>query len=414
MISGNIKVGVITYGFNQWGGGVDFIIHLLTFLQDIRENDQNITVTIFLPKKTFKDTIKNFLYPWRILVIQFFHNQKLSWQKRSIFSEAALYNDIINFDSSFEVMFCENSLGAQVRAAKKKELDLIFPCIDVPSSSEKLPWIGYLADLQHLHMPDYFSEKEIKYRNKSFNKMLNTAKHIIVYSDAVHKDIEKFFPMHKAKIYSLPFGPFPQIKWLESDLDVREKYGIYSPYFLICNQFWVHKDHVTALRAYAKYCQLGGEAKLVCTGKPHDPRFPNYFNELLSLMDELGILNKVKVLGYISKEDQVSLLKKSLAVIQPTLFEGGPGGGSSYDAISLGVPVIASNIPINMEMNCGEVVYFGVGNDEELSSALLAMERKVQTRKSNDELWVDGLNRKKIISKVLLGVLNRALNEDHI
>ena len=53
-------------------------------------------------------------------------------------------------------------------------------------------------------------------------------------------------------------------------------------------------------------------------------------------MDELGINDDVEIVGHIPKLDQIALLKNSIAVIQPTLFEGGPGGGSAYDAISLG------------------------------------------------------------------------------
>ena len=37
----------------------------------------------------------------------------------------------------------------------------------------------------------------------------------------------------------------------------------------------------------------------------------------------------------INKKDQLSLIRSAKALIQPTLFEGGPGGGSCRDAISL-------------------------------------------------------------------------------
>lgn len=61
---------------------------------------------------------------------------------------------------------------------------------------------------------------------------------------------------------------------------------------------------------------------------------------------------------YIAKLDQIALLKKSIAVIQPTLFEGGPGGGASYDAISLGKPLIVSDIKVNQEIEQSERVFF--------------------------------------------------------
>jgi glycosyltransferase involved in cell wall biosynthesis len=404
-----VKIGVVTFGFNQWGGGIDFIVHILSFLQEIEKGERNIETTIFLPKNSFINTLKNFLYPWRNLIIQCAKGKKLNWQKRSIIPEDFLHKEILNFDHSFEIVFCGNSLDAQIRAAKKRGLDLILPCIDVPRKSKKLPWIGYLADLQHLHMPEYFTKKEIKYRNESFRHMLDSSKNIIVYSKKVIKDIEEHFPGHSATIHPLPFCPCPQKQWLENDNDVREKYGINEPYFLICNQFWVHKNHKTAFYAFAKFLNDGGSAILVCTGKFSDPRYPNYPNELLALLNKLGISKEVRILDYISKQDQVSLIKKSLGVVQPTLYEGGPGGGSSYDAIALGVPLIVSDIPINQEINSGDVTYFKSENSDELAEALHAISNRKVARLSGDQLWRLGLERKKIISNVLLNVINSAL-----
>lgn len=45
------------------------------------------------------------------------------------------------------------------------------------------------------------------------------------------------------------------------------------------------------------------------------------------LAKKLGIESKIKILGHIPKLEQIELIKNCIAVIQPTLFEGGPGGG---------------------------------------------------------------------------------------
>jgi glycosyltransferase involved in cell wall biosynthesis len=71
---------------------------------------------------------------------------------------------------------------------------------------------------------------------------------------------------------------------------------------------------------------------------------------LRQMVVDLGVGNIILFLDYIPKDDQIELMKGSVAIIQPTLFEGGPGGGSIYDAVSLGVRAIASNIPINHEL----------------------------------------------------------------
>ena len=66
---------------------------------------------------------------------------------------------------------------------------------------------------------------------------------------------------------------------------------------------------------------------------------PNYFNEILNLINKFELNDRIKILGNILKNDQLFLMKNSEALIQASLFEGGPGGGSAYEAMSLNVPI---------------------------------------------------------------------------
>ena len=59
--------------------------------------------------------------------------------------------------------------------------------------------------------------------------------------------------------------------------------------------------------------------------------------------------------GY-ARAEQLLLMKYAQAVIQPSLFEG--WSTVIEDAISLQVPVIASNLPVNIEQLGDRGVYF--------------------------------------------------------
>lgn len=85
---------------------------------------------------------------------------------------------------------------------------------------------------------------------------------------------------------------------------------------------------------------------------------------------ELGIDQKVRILGLIPKVDQIALMRGSLALIQPTLFEGGPGGGAVYDAVGLGVPCIVSDIDVNREIDEDAVCFFKTGDADDLFMAM--------------------------------------------
>ena len=92
------------------------------------------------------------------------------------------------------------------------------------------------------------------------------------------------------------------------------------------------------------------------------------------------------ILGLIPKRDQIELLKGAVALIQPTLFEGGPGGGAAYDAIGLDVSVILSDIPVNLEIDCGQVAFFPAGDAEALSVLMDGELRREHRRRDEQAL----------------------------
>jgi glycosyltransferase involved in cell wall biosynthesis len=412
MIKKPIKVGLLTHPFSRWGGGVDFIRHMLSFLDEEQKHNAEISKILVLSKEDYLVKFKHFIYPFRQLFKQLAKKDRLRWNKRPGFSRDYLENTFLKFHSTTEIKISGSSLRSQLSAAKLAKADIIMPCLEIPPISYKLPWIGYLGDFQHCEMPYFFTDKEIRRRNLEFKMMLNTAKHIIVYSKSVVMNASKFYPGHSAKLHPLPFCPCPQDEWLLSTLDVRDSYQINQNYFLICNQFWQHKDHATAFRAFAQYYASGGDALLVCTGETADYRYPEHFSNMLTLISQLGVKDRIRVLGHISKEHQISLMKNAQAVIQPTLYEGGPGGGSTYDAIALGVRVIVSNIPINLEVNCGDVTFFHAGDSIDLAKAMGSKKfKELGERESNQILFERGLIQRRIAGKFLKDVLYEALNE---
>ena len=132
--------------------------------------------------------------------------------------------------------------------------------------------------------------------------------------------------------------------------------------------------------------------------------------ELMDLVSELGVSEHIRILGHIPKLDQVALIKSAEAVIQPTLFEGGPGGGAAFDAISLGTPVIASDISVNLEMDCGEVSFFSAGNQDGLCRAMLS-QKSGRYYSTEEELWKAGISRSIKGGKIIRDIVEKAINE---
>jgi glycosyltransferase involved in cell wall biosynthesis len=403
----DMKLSIISNGFSKWGGGIDFIRQIALYIS-FAESKNTINKSLILPGHDWISTVKDFIYPLAVITKDVRYFRKPRFSKRFSFSENYFRQTFSDYESKYNLIYSGSTFKSQLKAVKKLSPDVILPLFEVPPVNFDIPWIGYMYDFQHKYLPDFFLIDEIQARNKSFAEMLTRSNHIIVNAKSVANDARRFHPESDSKIHSMPFSPCPSKLLLNLDIDARQKYGINRPYFMISNQFWKHKDHITAFKAYARYLELGGRAILICTGETVDYRFPNYFLDLIYLLDDLKIRNNVLILGHIPKNDQISLMKKAIAIVQPTLFEGGPGGGAAYDAIALGIPVIASNIPVNLEMNCGDVTFFAAGNDEELCYAL--MDRGLKTYDvSKAILWKEGVLRAKKSGNFLLNIAYNAI-----
>ena len=231
--------------------------------------------------------------------------------------------------------------------------------------------MGYIFDFQHKHLPHFFSEAERARRDADFGLMLDKAKVVVVNARDVIDDIERFHPNRQAKVVALPFSPAPTRDAFVLDVhEARRKHEVVGPYFIICNQFWKHKDHATAFRAFAAIAKRYPDLSLVCTGATSDYRFPSHFQQLMEQAARDGVAERIRVLGLIPKPEQLALLRGAVALIQPTLFEGGPGGGSVYDAVALGQHSIVSDIRVNREISEDTVTFFPVGEPEALSSCM--------------------------------------------
>ena len=142
---------------------------------------------------------------------------------------------------------------------------------------------------------------------------------------------------------------------------------------------------------------------LVCTGQTQDNRVPHYFNEIIALIDHLGLKDNVYILGFLPKNEQLQILKQSVALVQTTLFEGGPGGFAVYESVAFGVPSIVSDISVNQELDDETVRFFKTGDAEDLAQKMKLVCESPKKEYTNQEL-ID--KNKKSLVKLGTEILN--------
>ncbi len=360
-----MKIGVLARDFVEWAGGLDFLRLIVT--ATVRHYaGRNVAITLLVPVEQLRIADGGAYAFDREEVLDFF-------------SEVLADITVVFYD--------DQQLRAYLAACSADVLLPVHTPRDIPDG---YPMVGYIYDFQHRYHPERFQKSEILRRDELFSDVLTRSRVVVVNSAAVKRDVARFFPTAGASVRKLPFCPLAAPDWFAQQRDRLRQYGLPGRFFVVCNQFWIHKGHETVIEALAdlvgRYPTL--DVGLVFTGRMLDRRFipPTHVERLKGLVHDRGLAAHVRFLGHIPKRDQVEILKESEALIQPSSFEGGAGGGSVYDAVALGVPCVLSDIVVNREVRGVNVARFTTGCARELAARMHAILTDRPGRPSISEL----------------------------
>ncbi len=382
-----MRVGIHAKFFMDWGGGVDFLRILIRGVKQIQK-EEHVELIFLVPnpsnsfQSNIKQAVKSVLFPML--------NKPLLAPNLNANNLIQSFSD----EGDFEWVYYTDTALAFKQICVQKELDIIVPCFQSLGPEFPIPWIGYVYDFQHKYLPDWFSKKDIKMRNMQFESTLTDASYVIVNAKSVKNDIAEFYKNTKSKILALPFTPLFDLRVYEMG-DLVQKFNLSDDYFLVSNQFWKHKNHSTLFEAMAIFVQSHPKIKLVCTGEMKDYRNPEYIDLLSSQIERLGIKDNLILTGYISKSDQKKLMYNAKAILQPTLFEGGPGGGAVYEALGMGIPVVLSDISVNKEIENPLLLFFESLNAVDLANKMI--EVLSLSRMSTNELYEYRVHSEKVL-----------------
>jgi glycosyltransferase involved in cell wall biosynthesis len=395
--AGPKKFGVVVDDFSHFAGTLDFIVSFVDGL--LRAADGREVVLIFRspPKPR---SVTTFIRWLRTLI----RREKFDYKDKI----EQLYAAGL---AKLPLHITERDEVALERLCERERIDVIGPLVVPPRGRFTTPWVGYLYDFQHRHLPQFFTDRSIRARDKAFFRMLTMASSIVVNARNVRLDAEKFFPGMADRVFSLPFSAAAKDEWLNTDpASVCRQHGIGNSYFLVSNQFWIHKRHEIAIEGFARVASENQHVELVLTGATEDPRSPTRIEDIKALIARLGLTSRVHILGLIPKLEQIAIMQSAVAVVQPTSFEGGPGGGSVYDAIALGVPTIVSDIPVNREIEEFVSSYFPLDDVGALAKAM-TMLLNIKNRQSDPaKLQAEGNQRRILMGKIAWKASNVAFS----
>lgn len=334
-----LKVAIPIIGSKIWMGGITYIYYLANALSLISKNVRPQIYLVFRDRQIQDLELHEYM----------FH-----------LFDGLIYVGSEDLDLPYQYIQCHSY------DELSEITDIYFPVLsNVLPNRVSVSWI---PDFQHKHLPFLFSENEIEKRNSSF-KLISEHKGVVVFSsqDAL-KDYNFFYPDNNTLNMVMPFYLVPPLEWYEEKDGLLSKYNIDTPYLICSNQLWQHKNHFTLFKAIKKLKDEGISINCVLTGATEDYRAPDYYKKLITYIDENHLQTNIKLLGFIPRQDQIYLLRKSIAVIQPSLFEG--WGTVVEDSRALGKTIILSDIPIHREQQTEYSIFFEKENDESLASVI--------------------------------------------
>jgi glycosyltransferase involved in cell wall biosynthesis len=239
-----------------------------------------------------------------------------------------------------------------------------------PGRGLGIPAIGWIADFQHLHVPDFFSEKELAERNAVIRRVMAHCDIVLVSSHDAAADFARFAPsaIRKARVLQFVAAP-PDPARLPELATLREQYGFSEPYFHLPNQFWAHKNHRVVIDALAELAQGRLPPLVLATGSTADYRNPGHFDSLMGHARRMGVGDRFRVLGLVPFDHLGALMRHSIAVINPSLFEG--WSTTVEESKSVGKLVILSDIAVHREQAPERALYFPATDAKGLSERML-------------------------------------------
>lgn len=227
--------------------------------------------------------------------------------------------------------------------------------IDVLSHSGHLgprsnfPSIGWIPDFQHLRCPEFFSPRERAERDGTFARLGDYCTRVIVSSEDARSDLAAFRPSAVDRARVLPFVSALAAQGPEAPTraDLLARYDLPDVYFHLPNQFWVHKNHLTVVEALHRLRSKGRPVTVAATGNTRDFRRPDHFETLMRRVSDLGLERDFRILGLVPYGDLTALMRDSVGLINPSLFEG--WSTTVEESKTLGKTIVLSDIPVHRE-----------------------------------------------------------------
>jgi glycosyltransferase involved in cell wall biosynthesis len=192
------------------------------------------------------------------------------------------------------------------------------------------PFIYQPHDLQHMHMPEFFSNEELLHRETFYGPLSRAAARVVVGTSWVKDDVVSKFELEAAKVVVIPLAPVASVT-----ASAVRPVAFPDAYLLYPAAAWPHKNHGRLLEAFRLVVDKHPDAHLVLTGARAGI-------DLQAAVANHELQNHVHVLGFLPEQELAAAYQHARAVVVPTLFES--ASFPIWEAFERGVAVACSSV----------------------------------------------------------------------
>lgn len=194
-------------------------------------------------------------------------------------------------------------------------------------------------DLSFIRFPHFFPRFH-RFWHKAVNlrRLVNRANQVIAISEHTAQDLQELWQLSTDKITVISPGIDPLFfnHQGHSEEKVKEKYKLPSNYLLYLGTLEPRKNIEMIIKAFEKVADKHKSLHLVLAGG-----WGWETAGIKQILAQSKFQSKIKLLGYVDRQDKPALYKMAKVFLFPSFYEG--YGLPPLEAMSQGCPVITSN-----------------------------------------------------------------------
>ena len=222
--------------------------------------------------------------------------------------------------------------GSLAQAAASADI-LHTPILIVPPK-KRAPLVVTVFDLTFIMFPQHHLRTTKVLLGSGLRRAVREADVFLAISENTKQDLVRLTGVSPQRVQVTPLAADERFRPL-GDTGTLMRLGIDRPYVLYVGTLEPRKNVTVLLRAFGALEDK--ETLLVLAGAKGW-----MYEQIFSLVTELGIENRVKMLGYVENDDLPVLYTEAQVFVYPSLFEG--FGLPVLEAMQCGAPVITTNV----------------------------------------------------------------------